>query len=429
MQKLLFALLAFILISCGSVNPDGTVKESVKEKYANEIQVDDLKEHLFLLSSDILEGRKTGEKRQKMAVNYFTAYYEHLQLMAPELNPGYTQNIPQEYFEGRSNGPSQNILAYIEGSEFPNEVIVISAHYDHLGMKGEEVYNGADDNASGTAAMLEIAQYLVAQQKAGKLKMKRDIIFAAWSGEELGLIGSSYYVNNAVNSQDPHTKPALNKRLAACLNLDMVGRLNKNLVLQGIGSSSVWTGEIERRNVPVGLPIVTQKDTYLATDATSFYLRGVPILSAFTGAHEDYHSPRDTVDKINFEGTQKISHLMALIARGLITKAEAPDYVKVDPPKNKGSRGGLRAYLGTVPDYAQGDMVGVKLSDVAQTGPAAKAGIKSGDVIVKLGDKDVKNIYDYTYVIGDIKIGEEIEIVVLRDGKRVKLKITPGSRD
>ena len=155
----------------------------------------------------------------------------------------------------------------------------------------------------------------------------------------------------------------------------------------------------------------------------------MPILSAFTGAHEDYHSPRDTVDKINFEGTQKISHLMALIARGLITKSEAPDYIKVDPPKNKGSRGGLRAYLGTVPDYAQGDIVGVKLSGVAQTGPAAKAGIKSGDIIVKLGGKDVKNIYDYTYVIGDVKIDEEIEIEVLRDGKRLKLKITPGSRD
>jgi len=321
--------------------------------------------------------------------------------------------------------------------------IILGAHVDHLG-HGEsqgslahddeknKIHYGADDNASGTAAMLEIAQYLVEQKKAGNLKMKRDIIFAAWSGEELGLIGSSYYVNQATKPKNPHAhskRESLNTQLAACLNLDMVGRLKKNLVLQGIGSSSVWAGEIERRNVPVGLPIVTQKDTYLATDATSFYLRGVPILSAFTGAHEDYHSPRDTVDKINFEGTQKISRLMALIARGLITRADAPDYVKVDPPKNKGSRGGLRAYFGTVPDYAQGDIVGVKLSGVAQNGPAAKAGIKSGDVIVKLGGKDVKNIYDYTYVIGDVKIGEEIEIEVLRDGKRLKLKITPGSRD
>ena len=351
-----------------------------------------------------------------------------------------TIDIKQEKRVGR------NVLARLVSKDPDAQkqpAIILGAHVDHLG-HGESqgslahddeknaIHYGADDNASGTAAMLEIAQYLVAQQKTGKLKMKRDIIFAAWSGEELGLIGSSYYVNQATAPKNPHAHSKgteLNTQLAACLNLDMVGRLKKNLVLQGVGSSSVWTGEIERRNVPVGLPIVTQKDTYLATDATSFYLRGVPILSAFTGAHEDYHSPRETVDKINFEGTQKISHLMALIARGLITKSEAPDYIKVDPPQNKGSRGGLRAYLGTVPDYAQGDIVGVKLSGVAQTGPAAKAGIKSGDIIVKLGGKDVKNIYDYTYVIGDVKIDEEIEIEVLRDGKRLKLKITPGSRD
>ncbi|MFK5924271.1 MAG: M28 family peptidase [Verrucomicrobiota bacterium] len=349
-------------------------------------------------------------------------------------------DIKQEKRTGR------NVLARLISDDADAQkrpAIILGAHIDHLG-HGESqgslardneknaIHYGADDNASGTAAMLEIAQYLVAQKKAGKLKMKRDIIFAAWSGEELGLIGSSYFVNQATEAKKahPHAKaPELNLQLAACLNLDMVGRLKKNLVLQGVGSSSVWSGEIERRNVPVGLPIVTQKDTYLATDATSFYLRGVPILSAFTGAHEDYHSPRDTVDKINFEGTQKISHLMALIARGLITRAESPDYIKVDPPKNKGSRGGLRAYLGTVPDYAQGDIVGVKLSGVAQKGPAAKAGIKSGDVIVKLGDKEIKNIYDYTYVIGDVKIGEEVNIEILRDGKRLKLKITPGSRD
>ncbi|MCF6314657.1 MAG: M28 family peptidase [Verrucomicrobiales bacterium] len=349
-------------------------------------------------------------------------------------------DIKQEKRIGR------NVLARLISDDAEAQkrpAIILGAHVDHLG-HGESqgslahddeknaIHYGADDNASGTAAMLEIAQYLVAQKKAGKLKMKRDIIFAAWSGEELGLIGSSHYVKQQTDGKKahPHAKaPELSQHLAACLNLDMVGRLKKNLVLQGVGSSSVWTGEIERRNVPVGLPIVTQKDTYLATDATSFYLRGVPILSAFTGAHEDYHSPRDTVDKINFPGTQKISRLMALIARGLITRDKAPDYIKVDPPKNKGSRGGLRAYLGTVPDYAQGDIVGVKLSGVAQKGPAAKAGIQSGDVIMKLGDKEIKNIYDYTYVIGEVKIGEEVAIEILRDGKRLKLKITPGSRD
>ena len=135
MQKILLCLMALTILSCGAIKPDGEADESAKLKYADQIKSEDLQEHLYLLSSDILRGRKTGEKGQKMAVNYVTAYYEHLGLLPPATYPEYTQTIPQDSCEGQSKGPSKNILAYIEGTEFPNEVLVISAHYDHLGTK------------------------------------------------------------------------------------------------------------------------------------------------------------------------------------------------------------------------------------------------------------------------------------------------------
>jgi C-terminal processing protease CtpA/Prc len=200
-------------------------------------------------------------------------------------------------------------------------------------------------------------------------------------------------------------------------------------VLQGIGSSPWWPAEIEKRNVVVGLPITMQDDAYLSTDATSFYLKKVPILNAFTGAHEDYHRPTDTADKIDYDGAAKISRLMALVTRGLLTSDEMPEFTQVVRPENQGQRAGLRAYLGTIPDYAQGNVVGVKLSGVTKGAPADKAGVKAGDIIKNVAGKEVKNIYDYTYVLEALKIGEEVGIDVERSGKILKLKITPSSRD
>ena len=209
----------------------------------------------------------------------------------------------------------------------------------------------------------------------------------------------------------------------------MVGRLKSNLVLQGIGSSSIWRGEIERRNVPVGLPLTLQEDSHLPTDASSFYMKGVPILSAFTGSHGEYHTPRDTPDRLNYDGAVKIAQLMGLITRSVAMRNDAPDYIEQTAPKDGQPRAMLRAYLGTIPDYAQADIKGVKLSGVSKGGPAAKGGVAGGDVIVKLAGKKIENIYDYTYAIEALKIGEEVEIVVKRGEKQVTLKVTPGSRE
>jgi len=346
-------------------------------------------------------------------------------------------DIRQEKKMGR------NVIAVLPARDQPDPHVaplIVCAHIDHLGSKGggnsrakgdeaNMIHHGADDNASGVAGVIEIAQWLADQKKTGKVKLTRDVIFAAWSGEELGLLGSSHYVEALAKmfKGDPNGK--LTGMFAACLNMDMIGRFQKTLVLQGVGSSTWWTKEIEKRNAPIGLPITTQTDAYLPTDSTIFYQRGIPTLNAFTGSHEDYHKPSDTADKIDYVYAAKITKLMGLIARAVATSDTNPDFVAMEAPKNKDSRGGLRAYLGTIPDYAQGDVKGVKLSGVSPIGPAGKAGVKGGDIIIKLAGKDVLNIYDYTSLMGELKIGKETTVTVQREGKEVELKITPGSRE
>lgn len=315
------------------------------------------------------------------------------------------------------------------------QAILVGAHIDHLGRgpaRGslatdadeEVIHFGADDNASGVAVMLEMAQALAADVKQGKLKTRRDVVFAAWSGEELGLIGSNHFA-------EQFEQETLYPMISANLNLDMVGRLRDNLVLQGLGSSTGWRSEIEKRNVPVGLSLVLNDDCDLPTDASIFYRRGVPILAAFTGSHEDYHKPTDTPEKLNLDGAAQIGRLMTLITRGLST-AEAPLPYQVyqgAQPEGGQRRANMRAYLGTVPEYGADDVKGVLLSGVTKNSPADKAGMKGGDVIVELSGKTIDNVYDYTFGIEALKIGQQTSITVLRDGERLQLNIIPGSRD
>lgn len=356
--------------------------------------------------------------------------------MVPETSLAATIDVDQEKRIGR------NVIGILSAGDqgvHPNPAVVVGAHIDHLGAeKGpgslarpdekDQIHYGADDNASGVAGLLEIAEYLSDQRRQEKLDLTRDVVFAAWSGEELGLLGSSHFVRNLAKNTMGDENAPLGLLIGSYLNMDMIGRFDEKLVLQGVGSSDYWEGAIEQRNAPVGLPITIQRDTYLPTDATNFYLRKVPILSAFTGAHEDYHTPRDTPDKVDYESAAKIAKLVGLIARGLAIDTAAPKYAKVDPPKNRGGRG-FRVYLGTIPDYSQGDVKGVMLSGVSETGPAAEAGVKGGDVIVGLAGREILNIYDYTDAMADLKVGEETDISVERDGEKLDLKIVPGSRD
>ena len=289
------------------------------------------------------------------------------------------------------------------------------------------IHYGADDNASGVAGVLEIAQYLADQKARGELDMRREALFAVWSGEELGLLGSSHFTRTFDGGgREP---ASLSGEIAAYINMDMIGRLDERLILQGVGSSSIWRREIERGNVPIGLPIVTQNTSYLPTDATSFYIKDVPVLNAFTGAHEDYHTPRDTADKINYLGTEKVVRLMAALTASLVTAVEPPDYVAMEKPGGELGRTNLRAYLGTIPDYAAGDITGVRLSGVAKGGPAEQAGVQSGDIVVELAGKRIDNLYDYTYAIALLKIDVPADLIVVRGEERLTLTVTPASRD
>ncbi len=312
------------------------------------------------------------------------------------------------------------------------DALILGAHYDHIGYgeigslahKGEEgqIHNGADDNASGTSVVLELAASLSHLRNEKPDLFKRDILFALWSGEELGLIGSSAF------AADP---PVSLTKAIAYLNFDMVGRLREDrLILQGTGSSSIWPKLIEKRNVAAGFNLVIQNDPYQPTDVTAFYPKGVPVLGFFTGSHEDYNRPTDDAGTLNYAGMERIAKFAQGIVLDLLENEVSPDYLKVERVRSaSGNRESMRAYLGTIPDYAGAETGGVKLSGVSGGGPADIAGLKSGDVIVELAGQEIQNIYDYTYAIDALKIGEGAKVVVKRGDERVELTIVPEARE
>ena len=319
----------------------------------------------------------------------------------------------------------RNVLALLPAGERPAETVVVGAHYDHIGRgdasslagkdEAGEIHNGADDNASGVAVALELARALAQREER-----RRNVLFAFWSGEELGLIGSSHFVE---------APPLPLEDTVAYFNFDMVGRLRDNkLSLQGVGSSGVWRGIVERRNIPAGFNLSLLDDPYLPTDSTAFYPKGIPILSFFTGSHEDYNRPTDDPDTLHYPGMRRIAEFAAAIVNDVVSRAERPDYAEVQVATAAGgNRDSLRAYLGTIPDYTT-DLAGVKLSGVRGGGPADKAGVQGGDVIVEFGGQRIANIYDYTYALDAVKIGEPVDVAVLRDGERVELTIVPEAR-
>jgi hypothetical protein len=328
----------------------------------------------------------------------------------------------------------RNVIAAIasaDSSSAAAEWVLIGAHYDHLGhgesggammRQGEEntVHPGADDNASGTAAVLELAASLAGERSQRPQSFQRGLAFAFWSGEEIGLIGSSYFAEHPLI-------PLSN--VVAYVNFDMVGRLRDNkLILQGVGSSTSWRKRIEKRNVAAGFNLTLQEDPYLPTDVTALYPRRVPVLNFFTGSHEDYHRPTDRPETLNYDGLDRITRFARLLILDLASGPERPDYLAVShTEQGGGSRENLRAYLGTIPDYAT-EVAGVKLSGVRAGGPAEQAGLKGGDVIVEFGGKRIANIYDYTYAMDAAKIGQPVPVIVVREGQRVTLHVTPAAR-
>jgi Peptidase family M28/PA domain/PDZ domain len=329
----------------------------------------------------------------------------------------------------RERKTGHNIVAYLPATQVAGvrqkPWIALGAHYDHLG-RGEagntladkadagKVHLGADDNASGSAAVLALAATLATEQRP------RSIVFAFWSGEELGLIGS-----NAFTASPPIPLD----QIAAYLNFDMVGRLQDNrLSVQATGTSPVWARSIEQANVAAGFDLQLQEDPYQPTDVTTFNAASIPALGFFTGSHVDYHKPSDTADKIDYEGLDRIVDFAAAIVRRLATAAEPPQFTKVEQKVQPGGgRAGVRVFTGTIPDYAT-DVKGLLLSGVIGGGPADQAGLKKGDVIVEIAGQTIANIYDYTYALDVLKIGQPAKVVYMREGKRMETMLTPAAR-
>ncbi|MBW7888282.1 MAG: M28 family peptidase, partial [Bacteroidetes bacterium] len=330
---------------------------------------------------------------------------------------------------------TQNVAAILKSNgTISNEQVIIGAHYDHLGYGGEgsgslapdkhEIHNGADDNASGTSSLIEIARQLSIKKDL----LKRDIVFISFSGEEMGLLGSAYYTANPLLPLD---------ETITMINLDMVGRLrDKKLDVQGTGTSTNWETLSSQYN-PVKtvydangkgrkdtiFTLAFVKDGYGPSDHASFYGKDIPVLFYFTGVHEDYHKPTDDVDKINYDGMRDIVNYVSTIATVIDTTTQRPDFHKTATPKTTGGRG-FNVTLGTIPDYSYGGE-GMKLAGVREVGPAKEAGLQTDDIILKLGSVEIKNIYDYMYALEELKAGEETTIVIKRGNEQHTLKITP----
>lgn len=324
-----------------------------------------------------------------------------------------------------------NVLGYLEGTDptLKDEVLVIGAHFDHLGYGGEgsgslvphlhEIHNGADDNASGTAALLELAQ-----QFAATPSRARTLLFIAFSGEELGTLGSQHYVN--------HPYFPLEKTIAM-INMDEVGRLNENsLTVYGTGTSPEWIPILKKYNTQSSSDTFALKfvpDGFGPSDHAAFYAKDLPVLFFFTGTHNDYHKPSDDWDKINYEGEERIVRYIYNVANEIQSSTPKPQFTRAQstPSMGGGDSGGFTVTLGVIPEYGE-NVQGMKIGGTRPGGPADKAGLKAGDIIIGMAGKKILNIYDYMGILGELKPGQVVDVEVLRNGKTMKFAATMQKR-
>ncbi len=326
---------------------------------------------------------------------------------------------------------SANVIGLLKGADPVKsaEIVVVGAHYDHLGLggttslasaSGPQIHHGADDNASGVAAMLETARDLAARRAT----LARSILFISFGAEELGTLGALHFTKNPTVPWDS---------VVAMVNLDMVGRLRENkLDVQGVGTSPAWKGLLEASNADAKLKLALLDGGFGPSDHSPFYAAKKPVLFAFTGAHGDYHKPSDTADRIDSEGIVRVVKFIEPVVAGVASAPERIAYaeVKGGAPAAGGSRS-FRVWVGGIPDFSE-EGQGVKLSGITGGSPAEKAGLMAGDTIVRFGDKELRNLYDYTYALQGRKPGEKVNVVVKRveGGKTVEktLEVTLGAR-
>lgn len=381
------------------------------------IQQKNLKKTISYLASDELMGRLTGSKGETKAAIYLYENLVDLGLKASiqpfeynyRVNP-HDENSAKEHIIGK------NIIGYLDNGA--DKTIIIGAHYDHLGLNEHhnstlmnsdgQIHNGADDNASGTATVLELARMYA----TNATKENVNYIFAFFSGEEDGLVGSKDFAEHV---KDQYPNPI------AMINLDMVGRLNKDkdLTVGGVGSSPLF-GKIIEQCKPAGINIAIDSSGVGPSDHTSFYLKDIPVLFMFTGTHQDYHKPSDDEDKINYEGVRLITQYVFNITKAIENEKTIP-FTKTKIQQGKAVPK-YKVTLGIMPSYAESEN-GLQIDGIVDDRPASKAGIQAGDILKQIGDCKIKEVYSYMECLSHFNAGDELPVIIIRNGKEMKVMV------
>lgn len=379
-----------------------------------------ISEHVKTLSSDAMKGRGTGKDGEKLAADYIQSQFKKLKLKPQGENKTYLQAFP---FKGGAHGEGEagvgnNIAAFLDNKAATT--IIIGAHYDHLGTGDqgssldanpqEKIHNGADDNASGVAGVIELARFL----STNKVTEKTNFLFLCFSGEELGLFGSKYFTEHPTIELSTVTY---------MLNMDMIGRLDpqtKVLMVNGTGTSPVWeplVKKLESENIKVK----TDSSGTGPSDHTSFYLKNIPVLHFFTGSHGDYHKPSDDWDKINYKGEADV---LTFISKLILELNGEPKLAFLTTKtKQTGTRSAFKVTMGVMPSYSS-DVEGLKVDGVTDGRPAQKAGILTGDVIIQMGDIVIKDIQNYMEALGKFEKGQTIPVKVKRGTETLTVNVT-----
>jgi len=400
------------------------------------------------LASDALEGRGTGTAGNDSAAAYIARRFSSLRLApaftstdaricgrtggAARCDPRFVQAFVARSVAAAHAGlpgelPTQNVAAVVRGTDpaLRDEYVVLGAHFDHLGRStfgamdpaaANAIHNGADDNASGTAAVIELARLL------NRNPPKRSVMVVAFSGEELGLLGSQYFVDHS---------PVPLEKVRAMLNFDMVGRMQDDrLIVYGVATAQELNDIVTRENAVAPLKLTATGDGFGASDHSSFYAKNLPVLHFFTNVHEDYHKATDDADKLNAAGIARVVSLAERVTRDIADRPQPLTFVRaVAAAPTTSSRANTSAYLGSIPDMGAADVKGVRLTGVRAESPADKAGLKAGDIIVEFAGKPVNDLYAYTDALYAQQPGDTVDVIVLRGGERVTVKVTLGRRN
>ena len=394
-----------------------------------EIPPEQILSDIRFLADDAREGRGLGTAGLDAAADYIAERFRQVGLR-PGGHESYFQPLqvdstaPALAHSGLGIVEAKNVVGILDGSgALASQVVVVGAHYDHLGLGGSSsldpdsvgvVHNGADDNASGTAALIEVAR-LLSQQT---VRDQRTVVFVAFTGEEMGLLGSDHYVKNPNYPNDS---------AFAMINFDMVGRLKENtLIAIGTGSATELPMLLDSVNVESQFDLAKQDDPWGRSDHSSFYGASMPVVHLFTDNHVDYHRPSDDWEKIDSTGVVRISEYAADLTRAFATRQDRLTFVDVPRPAPTGGMGN-GASLGSIPDMS-GSPGGVRFNGVRAGSAADAAGLMAGDILVQLGDHEVNDLYDMTAALGAHFPGDRVRIVVLRDGVRIDTAATLGRR-